>query len=55
MAVIEKKEEDSEEKSEVKIEPVLDLAVEQVKKDIESTCSMLGIPSGEFEFIQKYK
>ena len=36
-------------KSEVKIEPVLDLAVEQVKKDIESTCSMLGISSaGEF-------
>ena len=51
---VQKKEEDSEEKSEVKIEPVLDLAVEQVKKDIESTCSMLGIPSGEFlnSFIQ---
>ena len=46
---VQKKEE--EEKSEVKIEPVLDLAVEQVKKDIESTCSMLGIPSGEFGFI----
>ena len=36
-------------KSDVKIEPVLDLAVEQVKKDIESTCSMLGISSaGEY-------
>ena len=48
---VQKKEEEEEEKSEVKIEPVLDLAVEQVKKDIESTCSMLGIPSGEFGFI----
>ena len=46
------KKEEEEAKSEVKIEPVLDLAVEQVKKDIESTCSMLGIPSGEFLFIQ---
>jgi len=34
-------------KSDVKIEPVLDLAVEQVKKDIESTCSMLGISSAD--------
>ena len=45
---VQKKEEEEEEtKSEVKIEPVLDLAVEQVKKDIESTCTMLGISSGE--------
>jgi len=43
---VQKKEEEEEEtKSEVKIEPVLDLAVEQVKKDIESTCTMLGISS----------
>lgn len=31
--------------SEVKIEPVMDLAVEQVKKDIKTTCEMLGISS----------
>jgi SAM pointed domain-containing ETS transcription factor len=29
--------------AQVKIEPVLDLAVEQVKKDIETTCEMLSI------------
>lgn len=29
--------------SDVKIEPVLDLAVEQVRKDIETTCEMLSI------------
>ena len=33
--------------SDIKIEPVLDLAVEQVKKDVESTCEMLGISSGK--------
>merc|ERR1711892_129764 len=31
--------------SDVKIEPVLDLAVEQVRKDIETTCEMLSINS----------
>ena len=54
---VQKKEEEEEEtKSEVKIEPVLDLAVEQVKKDIESTCTMLGISSGECSifFLEEY-
>jgi len=32
-------------KVDVKIEPVLDLAVEQVKKDIETTCGILAISS----------
>jgi len=31
--------------SDVKIEPVLDLAVQQVRKDIETTCEMLSISS----------
>ena len=41
---------EEEEKADVKIEPVLDLAVEQVKKDIESTCNILSISSGESSY-----
>jgi hypothetical protein len=36
---------------EVKIEPVLDLAVQQVQKDIDTTCEMLTISKGKLAFI----
>ena len=38
-------------KKDVKELPDLPVVLEQVKKDIESSCSMLGIPSGEFFLI----
>lgn len=32
-----------------KIEPVLNLAIEQMRKDVDSTCAALGISTGRFE------
>lgn len=37
-----------EELTREKIEPVFSLAIEQIKRDVDNTCNILGIASGEF-------
>ena len=54
-AISRSEQKEEEEKADVKIEPVLDLAVEQVKKDIESTCNILSISSGESSYKVDFK
>lgn len=39
-----------EELTSEKIEPVFSLAIEQIKRDVDNTCNILGIASGKFSF-----
>lgn len=42
-----------EELTSEKIEPVFSLAIEQIRKDVDNTCNVLGISSGEYTTLSK--